>query len=100
MGRWLIFGLIISLVVVACGKSDKPSYTVGQELTLSGKMKIIDNDGEAYVLVTEKGEFFDVHGIKAEYRKEGVPIKAVVKITALTCLHNAGPVVEVKEYLQ
>ena len=83
----------------ACEKSS-PEYTTGQELTLSGKIKIIDNDGEAYVLVNEKNEYFDVHGISEEYKKEGTPIKIVATIKDLHCLHGAGPSVTVKEYLK
>jgi hypothetical protein len=94
----VMFGM--SLFLVSCGESNKPKYTEGQELTLTGKMKIIDNDGTFYVLVTDQNEFFEFPNIKDEYKIEGVPIKAVVKIKKVVTLTGLGPSCEVIEYLE
>lgn len=94
----VMFGILILLG--GCGGSDKPQYTEGQELTLSGKMKIVDNDGTFYVLVTDQGEFFEIPGVKDEYKVEGAPIKAKVKINKLITISRLGPLSEVIEYLE
>ncbi len=83
--------------VVSCGDQG-PKYEVGQEITVSGVMKIYDNDGEVYVIVTENKEFYDVHDIKEQYKKDDVPIKAVIKVVAPRCLHGFGPEWSVVEY--
>jgi major membrane immunogen (membrane-anchored lipoprotein) len=94
----VMFGILILLG--ACGDSDKPKYTEGQELTLSGKIKIVDNDGTFYVLVTDQNEFFEIPTIKDEYKIEGTPIKAKVKIIKLITISRLGPLSEVIEYLE
>jgi hypothetical protein len=93
-----LFGILI--LFVSCGGSEKPQYTEGQELTLSGTIKIIDNDGTFYVLVTDNNEFFEIPNIKDEYKEDGIPIKAVVIIKKLRTLTGLGPACEVKEYLE
>ncbi len=93
-----LFGML--LVMVSCGGSEAPKYTEGQELTLSGKMKVIDNDGEAYVLVTDQGEFFELRNPLEKYRTEGVPINAKVKIVKLITTARVGPSCEVIEYIE
>jgi hypothetical protein len=93
------FGMLILLG--ACGgDSEKPKYTEGQELTLSGKIKIIDNDGTFYVLVTENNEFFEIPNLDDKYKVEEAPIKAVLKINKLRTLTGLGPSCEVIEYLE
>jgi hypothetical protein len=89
--------VVVFAGIVSCGEK-APKYEVGQEISVSGVMKIVDNDGEAYVIVTEKKEFFDIHDIKDEYKKEGVPIKAVIKVVAPVCLHGFGPAWNVVKY--
>ena len=93
-----LFGML--LVMVSCGGSEAPKYTEGQELTLSGKIKIVDNDGVAYVLVTDQGEFFELRNPPVEYQTEGTPIKAKVKIVKLITLTRVGPAVEVIEFIE
>ncbi len=87
-------------ILISCGGSSTPQYTAGQELTLTGKMKIIDNDGEAYVIAIDNGEIFEVIGIEDKFKIEGVPIKAVVKVLQSRAIAVNGPSVEVKEYLE
>ncbi len=94
----VIFGMLFFLM--SCGESDKPKYTEGQELTLSGKIKIIDNDGTFYVLVTDQNEFFEIPTLKDEYKVEGTPINAVLKINKVVTLTGLGPSCEVVEYLE
>jgi hypothetical protein len=92
--------LFMGAMLISCGGSSTPEYTAGQELTLTGKMKIIDNDGEAYVIAIDNGEIFEVMGIEDKYKKEGVPIKAVVTVVQSRAIAVNGPSVKVKEYLE
>lgn len=98
----LLMILMVGMLFIlgACGGSEKPKYTEGQELTVSGTMKIIDNDGTFYVLVTDQNEFFEIPNIKDEYKVKGAPIKAVIKIKKLVTLTGLGPSCEVLEYLE
>ena len=101
--NWIVLGMALCgmlILLVACGGSEKPQYTEGQELTLSGKMKIIDNDGVFYVLVTDQNEFFELLNVSDEYKKDGVPINAVVNIKKLVTLTRLGPACEIKEYIK
>jgi hypothetical protein len=93
-----LFGMLI--LMISCSDSEKPQYSEGQELTLSGKIKIVDNDGTYYVLVTDQNEFFEIPNIMDEYKVEGVPIKAVLKIKKPRTLTGLGPSCEVLEYLE
>jgi hypothetical protein len=93
-----LFGVL--MLMMSCGGSETPNYTEGQELNLIGTMKIIDNDGTFYVLVTDNKEFFEIIDIKDEYKKDGVPINANVKIKKLVTLTRLGPACEVIEYLE
>lgn len=88
------------LLMVSCGGSDKPQYTEGQELTLTGKMKVIDNEGLFYVLVNENNEFFQLLNVEEQYKQDGVPIKAHVKIIRVITLAGVGPACTVLEYLE
>ena len=93
--------ILIGVLVLfgACGP-EAPKYTEGQELTLTGKIKIIDNDGTFYVLVTENNEFFEIPTIDDKYKVEGAPIKAVLKINKVRTLAGLGPACEVIEYIE
>lgn len=93
-----LLGMLI--LMISCSDSEKTQYSEGQELTLSGTIKIVDNDGTYYVLVTDKNEFFEIPNIMDEYKKEGVPIKAVLKIKKPRTLTGLGPSCEVLEYLE
>jgi hypothetical protein len=101
--RWVFWGIALFgmlLFMSSCGGSEASKYTEGQELNLIGTMKIIDNDGTFYVLVTENNEFFEMIDIKDEYKKDGVPINANVKIKKLVTLTRLGPACEVIEYFE
>lgn len=98
--KWIVILMIIGLVLVSCSKQGKNEYTVGQELTIEGKTNVIDNDGEVYLIVTDKGDYFDVHNMDEKYKQKGIPIKVNAKILDLRCLHGVGIAVEVKEYLK
>jgi hypothetical protein len=102
--NWIVLGMALFgmlILLVSCGGgSENPQYSEGQELTLTGKMKIIDNDGTFYVLVTDQNEFFELLNVSDEYKKDGVPINAVVNIKKLVTLTRLGPACEVKEYLE
>jgi hypothetical protein len=89
-------------ILAACGGGGdaKPSYKAGQEVTLTGTTKIIDNDGEALVLATPDGQVFELRGAAEEYQKEGMPIKVVATIVMERSLAVNGPAITVKEYLQ
>jgi hypothetical protein len=92
---------LVGGILVACGGGDsKPGYKAGQEVTLTGTTKIIDNDGEALVLSTPDGQVFELRGAKEEYQKEGVPIKVVATIVMERSLAVNGPAVTIKEYLE
>jgi hypothetical protein len=93
-----LLGMLI--LMISCSDSEKTQYSEGQELTLSGTIKIVDNDGTYYVLVTDKNEFFEIPNIIDEYKEEGVPIKAVLKIKKPRTLTGLGPSCEVLEYLE
>ena len=94
--------ILIAMVILvgACGSEEKPKYTEGQELTLSGKIKIVDNDGIYYVLVTDSNEFFEIPKLDDKYKVEEAPIKAKLKIKQLRTLTGLGPSCEVLEYLE
>ena len=102
--KWIVMGMAMFgmlIFMVSCGGgSEKPQYTEVQELTLTGKIKIIDNDGTYYVLETDQNEFFEILNLSDEYKKEGVPIKALVEIKKLVTLTRLGPACEIKEYLE
>lgn len=89
-------------ILVSCGGGGdaKPGYKAGQEVTLTGTTKIIDNDGEALVLATPDGQVFELRGATEEYQKEGVPIKVVATVVMERSLAVNGPAVTIKEYLQ
>ena len=92
---------MVTGILAACGGGDaKPSYKAGQEVTLTGTTKIIDNDGEALVLSTPDGQVFELRGAAEEYQKEGVPIKVVATIVMERSMAVNGPAITVKEYLQ
>jgi hypothetical protein len=95
----LIFFFAVG-VLVSCGGESKPTYKAGQEVTLTGTTKIIDNDGEALVLATPDGQVFELRGATEEYQKEGVPIKVVATVVMERSLAVNGPAVTIKEYLQ
>ncbi len=92
-----LFGML--LVMVSCG-GDKPTYTEGQELTLSGKIKVVENDGIAYALVTDQNEFFEIINPEEKYQTDGTPIKARVQIVKLVTLARVGPACKVIQYLE
>jgi hypothetical protein len=96
---WVV--LFMAGILVSCGGGEsKPTYKLGQEVTLTGTTKVIDNDGEAYVISTPSGEVFEMRDAKVEYQKEGVPIKVIATIIQERSLAVNGPSIKIKEYLQ
>lgn len=105
MKRWMVLPVVLVVFLVggilaSCGGGSQPGYKVGQEVTLAGTTKIIDNDGEALVLSTPDGKVFELRGATEEYQKEGVPIKVVATIVMERSLAVNGPAITIKEYLQ
>ena len=106
MKSWTVLPVVLVFffaggILVSCGGGEsKPTYKAGQEVTLTGTTKIIDNDGEALVISTPDGQVFELRGAAEEYQKEGVPIKVVATIVMERSLAVNGPAITVKEYLQ